>query len=60
MTPDLLALLSNILWLSEDRDEAHQNACIRAAQEALEDITPGDWIKGMLAVQMIATREAAM
>ena len=60
MTPDLLAQLSDILCLSEDHNEAHQNARIRAAQGALEDIAPGDGTEGMMAVQMIATHEAAI
>ncbi len=60
VSPDLLAQLTQTLWLPHDMDEGTRAARIAAAQAMLEDIAPGDGVEGMLAVQMVATHEAAM
>jgi hypothetical protein len=60
VTPDLVAQLEATLWLPHDLDPAIRKARLAAARAMLEDIAPGDGIEGMLAVQMVATHEAAM
>ena len=60
VSPDLLAQLENTLWLPHDLDPAIRTARRESARAMLEDIAPGDSVEGMLAVQMVATHEAAM
>jgi hypothetical protein len=60
VTPELLARLSATLWLPHDMDQAAREARLEAAQAMLADIAPDGGMEGMLAVQMVATHEAAM
>ncbi len=48
------------LWMPEGLTEADRTARIRAAIAALHGIKPQDETEGMLAVQMVATHNAAM
>jgi hypothetical protein len=48
------------LWLPEDLGHEERQSRVSAAMALLEGIKPEDPIEGMLAVQMIATHEAAM
>ena len=57
---DLLAQLARTLWLPHDLDETEKAARLAAASVLLEDINPAAGVESLLAVQMVATHEAAM
>ena len=57
---DLLAQLARTLWLPHDLDEMEKAARLAAARILLEDINPAAGVESLLAVQMVATHEAAM
>jgi hypothetical protein len=48
------------LWLPEGMSEEEQNRRIQSAISLMAEIKPRDGVEGMLAVQMVATQEAAM
>jgi hypothetical protein len=56
---ELLEQLSNTLWRPAWKTEAQQVQAAQAAYDALNRIAPQDELEGMLAVQMIATHNAA-
>ena len=60
VNPDLLAQLARTLWLPHDLDAAEKAARLAAASVLLEDINPAAGVESMLAVQMVATHEAAL
>ncbi len=56
----LLKQVCDSLWVPNDLSEAEENQTISAVVAILRSIRPQDEIEGMLAVQMIATHNAAM
>jgi uncharacterized protein YjaG (DUF416 family) len=48
------------MWMPKSMAEKDQQVQMNAALESLEQIAPQDGVEGMLAVQMIATHQAAV
>lgn len=57
---ELLGQLTSALWLPEWKSPEQMQQEASAAYEQLQSIAPEDGLEGMLAVQMVATHNAAM
>ena len=57
---ELRARLEAALWQPHGTTPAERNARLTAACAALTDLDPGPGVEGLLAVQMVATHEAAL
>ena len=60
MTPELLAQLDATLWLPRDMTDEEKAAHRAAARAMLDDIDPAGGIDSKLAVQMVASHDAAL
>ena len=60
LSQHLINQVMNVLWVPEDLKKEDQDIIFNSAISALKGIKPESEIEGMLAVQMVATHNAAM